>query len=62
MHPHLSSQLAFERRRDMLPRAEPQRLARRLFAFRRTYKTPAGRAAKPRANRTALRLRTGPEP
>jgi hypothetical protein len=47
-HPYLISQLASERQREMLVRAEQQRLARQVTAFRR---------ASRRAERTERRIR-----
>jgi hypothetical protein len=48
MHPEILSQLASERRRDMLADGGQQRLARQLVAFRR---------ASRRADRTERQLR-----
>ena len=58
MHPEILSQLASERRRDMLADAGQQRLARQLVAFRRASRR-ADRAERHmrRAARRALRLR-----
>jgi hypothetical protein len=57
MHPHLASQLATERHRDLLAHAHQQRTARRLTALARASRQAerAGRRAR-RALRTAARL------
>ena len=61
MHPYLASQLASERRRDMLAHAEQQRPARQLAALAKASRRP-GRAGwhVRRALRAAARLRTEP--
>jgi hypothetical protein len=60
MHPILASQLADERRRDMLAQAQQQRLARQLRALARASRR-AQRAERRmrKAVRQALRLGAG---
>jgi hypothetical protein len=57
LHPHLASQLASERRRDMLARAQQQCRARQATALARAAR-PSKQAERRmgRAVRTALRL------
>jgi hypothetical protein len=59
VHPYFSSQLASERRREMLAQAEQQRLARRLVILARASRR-AERAERRmrRAMRRAVRLRS----
>jgi hypothetical protein len=59
MHPTISSQLASERRREMLASAQQQRLARQIRASRRESRR-TGRAGQPmrRILRTKPRLST----
>lgn len=60
MHPYVASQLAHERRRDLLAQAERQRLVQQLRALSRASRR-AERAEERmrRALRKALRLRAG---
>ena len=51
-HPHISSQIACERQRDKLARAEQQRLARQLLTLSR-----AARQGEPPARRLSGALR-----
>lgn len=62
LHPHVASQLASERRREMLAEAEQQRRARQPVALARASRR-AERAERRmrRAVRKALRLRAGLE-
>jgi hypothetical protein len=61
MHPMITSQLAAEKRRDMLARAERDRLASQLAAMARASRR-AGRAQRKmqKAVRLTLRLRSDP--
>jgi hypothetical protein len=58
MHPYVASQLAGERRRDMLAQAERQRRARQLIALARASRRAERAERRMRqAVRKALRLR-----
>jgi hypothetical protein len=60
MHPLITSQIAADRRRDMLAQAEQERLARQVVAMTRASRR-AQRAARPRGRAARLVLRLRPE-
>lgn len=62
MHPYVASQLARERRRDMLAQARQHRQARQLVALARASRRVERAERRMRqAVRKALRLRAAPE-
>jgi hypothetical protein len=62
LHPHVASQLASERRREMLAQGEQQRRARQLVALARASRRAERTERRMRrAVRKALRLRAGLE-